>query len=133
MCSSDLRGDVPTLDARRASVREAVKEDGSEVELDVLDEAHEDYFDAIAPLNDQLVQAKVWWILELAWPIKYRIQDKATGVWRKKVGLNLGRHRTVRELEPKLHWSVRQRERWAPGKYKIKTNLDDAAVWQTVM
>ncbi|PWN31140.1 hypothetical protein BDZ90DRAFT_248796 [Jaminaea rosea] len=110
------RGDLPTLDSRRSMVRGA----------------HEDYFDSIASLNDQLKQAKVWWILELAWPIKYRIQDKETGIWRKKIGLNRGRYRTVRETEPKMHFSVRQRERWAKEGYRVKATADDEAIWQIV-
>lgn len=47
----------------------------------VLPEAYEDYFDAMAPINDQLEQAKGWWILELT-PCKRRVQQ-SDGSWKK--------------------------------------------------
>ncbi|KAK4541310.1 hypothetical protein LTR36_008068 [Oleoguttula mirabilis] len=89
----------------------------------------EDYFDAISPINDQLVVAKGWWVLEV-WPIKVKIQHKESGEWIKKVGLNLGRFRAVEDEEPSLHWTVEQRMH-ATG-YKVRIRKDKHAVWRIV-
>ncbi|KAK4978436.1 hypothetical protein LTR66_004462 [Elasticomyces elasticus] len=93
-------------------------------------EQFEDYFDAMAPINDMLVQAKGWWILEF-WPIKVRIQKKNVSDWEKKVSVNLGRHRAVQDLEPNLHWTVRQRIH--DKHYKIRTRVDRNALWRVVV
>lgn len=90
----------------------------------------EDYFDALAPLNDQLVVAKGWWILEL-WPIKVKIQRQGDDEWEKKVSVNRGRYRPVQDLEPKMHWMVKQRMR--EQGYKIRTRNDRNALWTTVV
>ena len=90
----------------------------------------EDYFDAMAPVNDQLVQAKGWWILE-AWPIKVRIQREGEDEWEKKVSINRGRYRPVQDLEPNVHWTVRQKMR--DQGYKMRTRNDRNAVWTTVV
>lgn len=98
-------------------------------------EQHEDFFDALAPINDQLVQAKGWWTLEF-WPIKVRIQHPDTNEWVKKLGINLGRGRAVQDLEPNLHWTVKERARELKGKageeYKEKVRLGRGAVWKVV-
>ena len=65
----------------------------------------EDHFDAKAGINDQLVQARGWWVLEF-WPIKYRVQKKDSNTWEKVVGVNRGRFRAIQEAEPNLHWTV---------------------------
>lgn len=93
-------------------------------------EQTEDYFDAIAPLNDQLVQARGWWILEF-WPIKLRVQKKDSDNWEKKISVNLGRHRAVQDLEPKLHWTVRQRMHIK--NYEIRTRVDRNSEWRIVV
>ncbi|KAG9605802.1 hypothetical protein KCU84_g6463, partial [Aureobasidium melanogenum] len=90
----------------------------------------EDYFDAIAPINDQLVQAKFWWILEL-WPIKVRFQSKHEDTWIKKVRMNLGRYRAVQEPEPNLHWTVQQR--MLDTGYKPQVRLGRGAAWRFVV
>ncbi|KAI4852515.1 hypothetical protein E4T44_01430 [Aureobasidium sp. EXF-8845] len=90
----------------------------------------EDYFDAIAPFNDQLVQAKFWWILEV-WPIKVRIQNKDDDAWVKKVRMNLGRYRGVQEEEPKLHWTVQQR--MMETGYKPQVRIGRGAAWRFVV
>jgi hypothetical protein len=90
----------------------------------------EDYFDAIAPFNDQLVQAKFWWILEV-WPIKVRIQNKENDAWVKKVRMNLGRYRVVQEEEPKLHWTVQQR--MLETGYKPQVRMGRGAAWRFVV
>jgi len=90
----------------------------------------EDYFDAIAPLNDQLIQAKFWWILEV-WPIKVRIQEKENDAWVKKVRMNLGRYRVVQETEPQLHWTVQQR--MVETGYKPQVRMGRGAAWRFVV
>ncbi|KAK4993295.1 hypothetical protein LTR50_000520 [Elasticomyces elasticus] len=95
-----------------------------------LPEQFEDYFDAMAPINDMLTKAKGWWILEL-WPIKVRVQKKNVSNWEKKVSFNLGRYRAVQDLEPNLHWTVRQRIH--DKRYKIRTRVDRNALWRVVV
>lgn len=89
----------------------------------------EDYFDAISPTHDQLVEAKGWWILEV-WPIKVRIQHKTSGTWIKKVGVNLGRFRAVEDTEPNLHWTVELRRQVTD--YKIRVRKDRNAEWRVL-
>lgn len=96
-------------------------------DLALLPEQVEDHFDAMEPINDQLVQAKGWWVLEF-WPVKVRIQKKGTDEWRKVVRMNLGRFRGIREIEPKMHWTVQTRIR--DHGYKIRNRLDKDAIWQ---
>ena len=90
----------------------------------------EDYFDAMAPLNDQLVVAKGWWILEF-WPIKIKIQREGEDQWEKKVSVNRGRYRPVQDLDPNVHWTVRERMR--EKGYKMQTRNDRNSVWTTVV
>ncbi|CAO1633885.1 unnamed protein product [Sympodiomycopsis kandeliae] len=105
------------------------KDGQREEQIDILSEVHEDYFDCQAAINDQLVDAKGWWILEVI-PIKFRIKEK-DGTWRKKIGLNMGRYRTVREPRPKMHWTVVQRQQLLG--YEIKCITDDDVIWDVVM
>lgn len=97
-------------------------------ETGVLPEIHEDYFDSLAEINDQLEQAKGWWMLEL-WPVKYRIKTDV-GQWKKKIGPNMGRHRTIRTKTVNLHWTVVQRQE--NTKYKIKCLTEDGCKWNIV-
>ena len=90
----------------------------------------EDYFDALAPINDQLVQARGWWSLEF-WPIKVRIQAPGSDEWVKKVRFNLGRYRPVQETEPNLHWTVQQRMH--DKGYKPQVRMDRNAAWRVVV
>jgi hypothetical protein len=90
------------------------------------DESTEDYFDAKARINDQLVDAKGWWVLEF-WPIKVRVVAKGGEGWEKKVSLNLGRYRAAREAEPKLHWTVRHM--MDEGKYTMRARSDKTTTW----
>ncbi|PBP15518.1 hypothetical protein BUE80_DR013712 [Diplocarpon rosae] len=107
-----------------------------------------DHFDALAPLNDQLVLARLWWLLEL-WPVKVRVQTREKAAWEKKVRMNMGRYRAVRELEPKMHWTVGRRveegKRGGEGKgedknkskskgngvegYRVRNTVDREARW----
>ena len=90
----------------------------------------EDYFDAITPFNDQLSQAKFWWVLEV-WPIKVRLQNKDDDAWVKKVRMNLGRYRVVQEQEPNLHWTVQQRIEETG--YKPQVRMGRNAAWRFVV
>jgi hypothetical protein len=107
-----------------------LEEEYTEPEGDWTPEQVEDYFDAMSPLNDQLVEAKGWWILEV-WPIKIKIQRPGEDEWEKKVSVNWGRYRPVQDLEPNLHWTVRQRMR--DKGYKIQTRNDRNSVWTVVV
>jgi hypothetical protein len=93
---------------------------------DLLPEQVEDYFDALARINDQLADTKAWWILEF-WPVKVRLQ-KEPGKWEKVVRLNMGRFRAIREAEPKMHWTVETRMNNTD--YKLRNRIDGNTVWQ---
>lgn len=92
----------------------------------------EDYFDAISPINDQLVEARGWWVLEF-WPIKVKIQPRDSDVWVKKVAFNLGRFRPIQETEPNLHWTAHQRMQDKEQAYKVRARLDRNATWKVVV
>ncbi|KAF2752802.1 hypothetical protein EJ05DRAFT_515388 [Pseudovirgaria hyperparasitica] len=97
--------------------------------LDLLPEQMEDYLDSMAGINDQLVQAKGWWILEL-WPVKVRVQLKDQDGWEKKVRMNLGRYRAVREMSPNLHWTVQ--DRVEKDQYKLRCRHNSNAKWNVI-
>ncbi len=105
--------------------------DENRVEIEILPEQVEDHFDAFASINDQLVQARGWWILEF-WPVKIRVQKKMENGerWEKVVGINLGRHRAIREEEPSMHWTVQLR--MSEKEYKIRNRIDQKAAWKVV-
>ncbi|PPJ60772.1 hypothetical protein CBER1_02349 [Cercospora berteroae] len=90
----------------------------------------EDYFDALQKVNDQLVDAKGWWVLEL-WPIKIRHQAKDSDAWVKKIGLNLGTYRAVQDKTPNLHWTVKHRT--DQMEYRVRTRMDRKAEWRVVV
>lgn len=98
---------------------------------DMTSELHEDHFDALAPINDQLVDAYWSWTLLELWPIKVKSPDPHTGVWSKKIRPNLGRYRGVQEREPLLHWTVRQRME-SKG-YKLKVRTGKECGWRVVV
>ena len=93
----------------------------------LLPESTEDFFDARAPINDQLKQAKGWWILEI-WPVKVRVLAKSGAGWEKRVRLNLGRYRAVREKGPRLHWTVQHMI--DENKYVNRSRTEDDCVWE---
>lgn len=94
-----------------------------------LPETTEDHFDGLAPVNDQLVEAKGWWILEI-WPVKIRVLTKGEEGWEKRVRMNMGRYRAIRETTPKMHWTV---ERMIEeGKYTVKGRITRSTHWQIV-
>jgi hypothetical protein len=101
-------------------------------EIEILPEQVEDHFDGLASINDQLVQARGWWILEF-WPVTIRVLRKVKegGKWEKVVGMNLGRHRAIRELEPSMHWTVKMRMN--EKGYKVRSRVDPEATWNIVV
>jgi hypothetical protein len=101
----------------------------SEFHHALLPECTEEHFDSLEPLNDQLAQAKGWWVLEV-WPVKVRVLAKDGEGWEKKVRCNLGRYRAIREQEPKMHWTVHRRIE--EGKYSCKGRTEKNAVWKIV-
>jgi uncharacterized protein (DUF2235 family) len=96
-------------------------------EADLLPEQVEDFFDALAPMNDQLVQAKGWWLGEF-WPVKIRVQNMRSDDWTKRLTVNLGRYRAVQDVEPMMHWTVQQR--MEEMGYSVKNRCDRRAVWR---
>jgi hypothetical protein len=96
--------------------------------IDLLPEQVEDHFDARSPLNDMLAIAKGWWLLEL-WPVKVFVERKEsiTG-WEKVVRMNMGRYRAIREIEPKMHWTVQCR--MGECGYQVRNRVDENAVWK---
>lgn len=114
-------------EAKAFSGNDIFEEDEKErTGLYLLPEQVEDHFDAMARINDQLVLAKAWWILEF-WPIKFHVQ-KRPGYWERVLGINKGRYRAIRQSEPKMHWTVHMR--MGDMGYKIRNNLDAHAAWQ---
>jgi len=142
-CTVELyeAGDLPPLERRSTALgvdeerdekKESVKRKQSvpQSDFDLLPEHVEDHFDAMAPINDQLEQAKGWWALEF-WPVKVRVQKKDTEEWEKVVRMNMGRFRAVREVEPLMHWSVEKRI--GEGEYKIRNVVDKNAAWRVAV
>ena len=104
-----------------------VDEHSRNQQLAFLSEANEDYFDALSPINDQLSQAKGWWILEF-WPITCHVLTPDRDGWKKKVGMNLGRHRAIRQSEPKMHWTVKHM--MDQKRYEVKGSCVRDTTWQ---
>ncbi|KAF2703695.1 hypothetical protein K504DRAFT_463420 [Pleomassaria siparia CBS 279.74] len=95
----------------------------------VLPESAESHFDALAPVNDMLTIAKGWWVLEY-WPVKIRVLTKDEDGWEKRVRMNRGRYRAVRESEPKMHWTVKRMI--DEGRYTLKGRCRPGTNWQVV-
>ena len=89
----------------------------------------EDFYDAMSPLNDQLVQAPSWWILEI-WPVQYTVPT-TQGKVSTRTGMNLGQYRGIGDIEPNLHWTVLHRTQHIG--YKIKTRMGANAKWRTAV
>lgn len=118
---------LPVVDGRLTALELSKQEQIDKLESeDLLPEHVEDYFDARANINDQLKLAKFWWVLEF-WPVKLRV-EKDPGEWQKVVGLNKGRYRIVREIEPKMHWTVERRMNETD--YKVGNSLGTYASWK---
>lgn len=98
---------------------------------DMIPEQVEDYFDSCARINDQLVDAYWSWALLEFWPVKVKTQDPYTGVWKKSIRPNLSRYRPVREKEPLLHWTVKQRMESLGYQMKVRTGREVG--WRVVV
>ena len=98
---------------------------------DMTTEQMEDYFDSLAPINDQLVDAYWSWIFLEIWPVKLRLQDPHTGVWSGKVRPNMCRYRGVQDAEPLMHWTVRQRMETKGYKPQVRTGREVG--WRVVV
>ncbi|KAI0405940.1 hypothetical protein F4802DRAFT_606488 [Xylaria palmicola] len=93
-------------------------------------EGDEDHFDAMQPPNDQLRSAWSWWVLEL-WPVKIRVLSRDEEGWEKRVRVNLGRHRGIRNREPNMHWTVQKMI--DEGKYTMKVRQTNGTKWLEVV
>ncbi|KAI3318804.1 hypothetical protein HD806DRAFT_511020 [Xylariaceae sp. AK1471] len=89
-------------------------------------EADEDYFDSKETPHDQLKDAKSWWILEI-WPVKIRVLAQDKEAWEKRVRLNLGRYRGIRNREPNIHWTVQKRI--DDGEYTLRPRQTKDTTW----
>ncbi|KAJ9657633.1 hypothetical protein H2198_004161 [Neophaeococcomyces mojaviensis] len=89
----------------------------------------EDFYDAMAQLNDQLIDVPTWWILEL-WPVQYKVPT-APGEVSVITGMNLGRYRGVEDVEPNVHWTVLQRVQHM--NYKIQARTAPHTSWRAVV
>jgi uncharacterized protein (DUF2235 family) len=101
----------------------------SHTDEDWTPEQVEDFFDAMSPLNDQLVQAPRWWILE-AWPVEYKVPIRP-GEVEIRTGMNLGRYRGIDDVEPKVHWTVLHRAQHIG--YKIQVVTAAHTKWSVVV
>ncbi|KAF8215017.1 hypothetical protein K438DRAFT_1800618 [Mycena galopus ATCC 62051] len=81
-------------------------------ELDV------DDADSSKPLHDDLAGVSVWGLLEIL-PLTWGVQD-AQGTWHTKFGFHLGRGRAIIDLNPKFHYTVKERMANSALKYKPK-------------
>lgn len=106
---------LPPREVRRSKLKSTPVE-GSDEDMyhlahptddDWTPEQIEDYYDAMSPMNDQLLQAPNWWILEF-WPVQIKM-PRAPGEVDIIVGMNFGRYRAAEEAEPLMHWTVRHR------------------------
>jgi hypothetical protein len=136
MLERHKKGQLPALEKRSAALGvESPLKSGTSVgkeETEILPEHVEDHFDGLASINDQLVQAHGWWILEF-WPVKIRVLRKVKEgkKWEKVVGMNFGRRRAIRELEPSMHWTVQMRMN--DKEYKVRNRVDPDAVWSVAV
>jgi uncharacterized protein (DUF2235 family) len=119
-------GQLQPLHRRSTALGLGSKEEAEELNVaDLLPEEAEDYFDARANVNDQLNEARGWWILEFI-PIKL-LKEIAPGRWHRFIGFNTGRHRVVREEHPQMHWTVETRMN--EMRYRVKNTLGSYANW----
>jgi len=66
-----------------------------------------DEVDAVQPIHDQLRLSPLWWLLEIV-PTAYSWQD-AQGKWQRDFGLHRGKGRTIPDIQPNFHESVKTR------------------------
>lgn len=88
----------------------------------------EDFFDAVMPIYDQLVEAPNWWLLEFL-PVEWK-EPLAPGKVAVRTGMNLGRYRGVEDVEPTVHWTVAHRTQHLG--YKIQARTAPNTRWRSV-
>jgi hypothetical protein len=88
----------------------------------------EDHMDALSPLHDQLLEQKLWWLLEL-FPLRFRTK-LPNGSLSKVRAPHLGRHRAVTDMKPLMHHTVVLRLNRGP--YRLVNPIEDDADWQVV-
>lgn len=101
----------------------------SHADEDWTPEQVEDFYDALSPLNDQLIDAPNWWLLEFL-PVQYKVPI-APGVVSYRIGPNMGQYRGVEDAEPTLHWTVHHRVQQMS--YKIGIRTAPNTTWRTVV
>ncbi|PFH49951.1 hypothetical protein AMATHDRAFT_146421 [Amanita thiersii Skay4041] len=74
--------------------------------------------DALQPIHDELKRNVLWWLLEII-PLSRSWQD-SKGVWHRQRSINFGRGRTIYELKPNFHMSVKERMEDVELKYTPK-------------
>ena len=121
------RGKLVPIEKREAG--EQLLHLNSPTDEDWTPEQLEDSFDALSPMNDQLLQAPNWWILEML-PVEYKVPT-APGEFVVRNGMNLGRYRGVEDFRPKVHWTVVHRSREMG--YKIQARTAANTTWLPVV
>ena len=101
----------------------------SHTDEDWTPEQVEDFYDAMAPMNEQLTPGSSWWVLEM-WPVQYKV-PVAPGQVKIVTGMNLGRYRGIDDFEPNLHWTVRHREQHLG--YRIQARTAPHTKWKIVV
>jgi len=86
-----------------------------------------EHSDAIAPLFDELIIQKAWWILEFL-PTANAWQDDQ-GEWHRQWRINFGRPRFIPYQRPKFHHTVKERMDDQSLKYKPKALHDENEVY----
>ncbi|KIJ64423.1 hypothetical protein HYDPIDRAFT_28368 [Hydnomerulius pinastri MD-312] len=89
--------------------------------------SYSEYYDALAPLYDELKINKLWWLLEI-FPVSFTWQD-ADGVWHSKWSINLGKGRFIPFHQPKFHHTVKERVEYKPLKYTPQAIYDHHEVY----
>lgn len=131
------QGQLPPRQVRRSKLK-SVSVDGVDDDMyhlehptdeDWTPEQIEDYYDAMSPLNDQLLQAPNWWVLEF-WPVQIKL-PKAPGEVDIIVAMNMGRYRAAEEAQPLMHWTVRHR--MAEMSYRVGVRTAPQVTWKEVV
>ncbi|TIB29233.1 hypothetical protein E3P86_03713 [Wallemia ichthyophaga] len=89
-----------------------------------LSEEHEDVYDSLTSINDQLAIAKSWWLLEVM-PQKEFYQDQQSGVPKKRYAMNKGNFRAIRGNNIKFHRTVNIRQELLG--YQIRARMQDSS------
>jgi hypothetical protein len=131
-------GGLPTREIRRGKLIPITKQGKSgekfyqlahHTDADWTPEQVEDFFDAVSPLNDQLIQVPNWWILEFI-PVEYKVPLRP-GEVQLRTGMNLGRYRGVEDMRPNVHWTALHRAKY--GGYRIGVRTARGVEWNTVV